>query len=119
MRLRYGGVSAVVFAGLLLLHGQSVCAQMKSGDAMTKLGRGVINIVTGWVEIPKRIYETSQGQGVAAGWTWGILRGLGYGFVRTAAGVYELVTFPFPAPPNYEPVIQPAYVFIEEFQPTK
>jgi len=86
---------------------------MRAGGAMGKLGRGAINILTGWVEIPKRAYETGQSQGAAAGWTWGVLRGLGHGFVRTAAGFYELVTFPFPAPPDYAPVIQPEYVFTE------
>ena len=87
---------------------------MEAGKAVTKLGRGAVNLFTGWVEIPKRIQETSIQSGAAAGWTWGLLRGLGHGFIRTAAGAYELVTFPFPAPPNYEPVIQPEYVFTDE-----
>ena len=87
---------------------------MEAGKAVTKLGRGAVNLFTGWVEIPKRIQETSVQSGAAAGWTWGLLRGLGHGFIRTAAGAYELVTFPFPAPPNYEPVIQPEYVFTDE-----
>ncbi len=83
----------------------------RSNGAGTKLGRGAVNLVTGWVEIPKRIRETANSQGAAAGATWGLLRGLGYGFVRTAAGLYEIVTFPFPAPPDYAPVIRPEYVF--------
>ena len=87
---------------------------MEFGSATHKLARGAVNIVTGWVEIPKRISETSATSGTAAGLTWGLLRGLGYGFIRTAAGFYELCTFPFPAPPNYEPVIQPPYVFSAE-----
>lgn len=87
---------------------------MEPGKAFTKLTRGFMNIVTGWVEIPKRIHETSQASGAAAGFTWGLLRGFGHGFIRTAAGAYELVTFPFPAPPGYEPVIQPEYVFTDE-----
>ena len=88
--------------------------QMEAGKAFSKLTRGFINIVTGWVEIPKRIQETSQTDGAAAGFTWGLLRGLGHGFIRTAAGFYEFFTFPFPAPPGYEPVIQPEYVFTNE-----
>jgi putative exosortase-associated protein (TIGR04073 family) len=87
---------------------------MDAGKAFMKLTRGVINIGTGWVEIPKRVQETSQASGSAAGFTWGILRGIGHGFIRTAAGLYELVTFPFPAPPDYSPVIQPEYVFSVE-----
>ena len=114
MRLR----TLVLFLGILglLAWPSDVRAngELRSGDAMTKLGRGFVNIVTGWVEIPKRVSETSRAQGTAAGWTWGLLRGLGRGFVRTAAGFYELFTFPFPAPPDYQPVIQPEYVFSDE-----
>lgn len=81
------------------------------GSPVTKLARGGLNLFTGWMEIPKRIHETSQNSGTAVSFTWGLLRGVGYGFVRTAAGVYEIVTFPFAAPPDYEPVIQPPYVW--------
>jgi len=91
-------------------------AEVRAGGAISKLGRGAVNIVTGWVEIPKRVHETSATQGAAAGWTWGLLRGVGHGFVRTAAGFYELFTFPFPAPPDYAPVIEPEYVFLSESQ---
>ena len=86
---------------------------MDGNKAFQKGMRGAVNIVTGWVEIPKRVRETILQSGAAAGFTWGVLRGFGYGFIRTAAGFYELFTFPFPAPPNYEPVIQPPYVFDE------
>jgi putative exosortase-associated protein (TIGR04073 family) len=88
-----------------------VAEPMEAGQAVGKLTRGAINIVTGWVEVPKRIQETSQDSGAAAGFTWGLLRGLGHGFIRTAAGFYEVFTFPFPAPPGYAPVIRPEYVF--------
>ena len=101
--------------GLFLGSSTAASAEpMEAGKAFTKLTRGFINIVTGWVEIPKRVQETSQTSGTAAGFTWGLLRGIGHGFIRTAAGFYEFFTFPFPAPPRYEPVIQPEYVFTNE-----
>ncbi len=84
---------------------------MDGGKGFAKLTRGATNTVTGWVEIPKRIQETSQTSGALAGFTWGLMRGLGYGFTRTVAGLYEVLSFPFPAPPGYESVIQPEYVF--------
>ena len=114
------GASRVLMSGLLatvlaLARPAAVWAEpMEPGKAFTKFTRGFINLVTGWVEIPKRVHETSQGSGAAAGFTWGLLRGLGYGFIRTAGGLYELVTFPFPAPPGYVPVIDPEYVFTDE-----
>ena len=97
---------------LILSYATPASAQAGDGQkAFTKLTRGAVNILTGWVEIPKRIQETSNDAGAFAGFTWGLLRGIGHGFIRTAAGGYELLTFPFPAPPGYEPVIQPEYVF--------
>lgn len=104
-----------MFVALLIAAGTVPAAAepMEAGKAFTKLTRGFVNIITGWVEIPKRIHETTQTSGAAAGFTWGLLRGIGRGFIRTAAGAYEFFTFPFPAPPGYEPVIQPEYVFTE------
>lgn len=81
------------------------------GRAFTKAFRGGVNLVTGWVEIPKRIQETTERSGPWTGFTWGVLRGLGYGFIRTAGGAYELVTFPFPAPAEFRPIIDPPFVF--------
>jgi len=104
-----------ILVGLLIATGSVPAAAepMEAGPAFTKFTRGFVNIITGWVEIPKRIQQTTQTSGAAAGFTWGLLRGLGHGFIRTAAGAYEFVTFPFPAPPGYAPVIQPEYVFTE------
>lgn len=101
------GVALMVLVG----HSSASAEPMEAGKAFTKLTRGAVNLVTGWVEIPKRIHETAQLSGAFAGFTWGLLRGIGHGFIRTAAGGYELLTFPFPAPPGYEPVMQPEYVF--------
>ncbi len=112
MRTQAVAVYAVGLVVAALVHGTPAAAE--PGDpakAVMKLTRGGINVVTGWVEIPKRIHETSETSGAWSGFTWGLLRGLGHGFVRTAAGFYEVFTFPFPAPPGYEPVIQPEYVF--------
>ncbi len=79
--------------------------------AFGKLWRGVVNVLTGWVEIPKRVDETTKRSGPGSGATLGVLRGVGHGVIRTLAGAYETVTFVFPAPPDYVPVIRPEYVF--------
>lgn len=82
--------------------------------AFVKLLRGMVNVVTGWVEIPTRVHETSGTSGPGSGFTFGVVRGLGYGFIRTAGGAYEMATFLFPAPPNYRPVMRPEYIFVCE-----
>jgi putative exosortase-associated protein (TIGR04073 family) len=79
-------------------------------DATKKLGRGLVNILTGWVELPKNIYETSVESNPLAGLTIGLAKGLGMTVVRTGAGIYETVTFPFPLPQEYKPILEPEYV---------
>ncbi len=80
-------------------------------DAFTKLGRGVANTLTGWVELPKNIYSTSVEDNAFAGVTLGLAKGAGMTIVRTGAGIFELATFPFPLPEDYKPILEPEYVF--------
>jgi putative exosortase-associated protein (TIGR04073 family) len=82
-------------------------------DPLRKLGRGLANTVTGVVEIPKKVYLISKNDNPALGLTWGWVKGAAVGLLRTAAGIYETVTFPIPAPADYEPMIQPEFVFEE------
>jgi len=82
-----------------------------ASDPAKKLGRGVANILTGWVELPKNIYDTSVEDNPLSGLTIGLAKGVGMTIVRTGAGVYETVTFPFPIPEGYAPVLEPEFVF--------
>ena len=98
---------ATVVAGMFLAI-TSVCFAQ---DAFTKLGRGVANTLTGWVELPKNIYKTSVEDNAFAGITLGLAKGAGMTLVRTGAGIYEVATFPFPLPENFKPILEPEYVF--------
>ena len=82
-------------------------------DPGTKIVRGLANIVTGWVEIPKNIYDTCVEDNLFSGLTLGLAKGVGMAIVRTGAGIYETVTFPFPIPEEYAPVLEPEFVFNE------
>lgn len=101
------GCSAFAIAAVLL----SASAVCFAQDPFTKLGRGVANTLTGWVELPKNIYETSLEDNALAGVTLGLAKGAGMTLVRTGAGIYEVATFPFPLPENYKPILEPEYVF--------
>ncbi len=96
----------VVISAVLLVS--AVCFAQ---DPFTKLGRGVANTLTGWVELPKNIYNTSVEDNAFSGLTLGLARGVGMSIVRTGGGLYEIVTFPFPLPQDYQPILQPEYVF--------
>jgi len=78
-----------------------------------KLLRGITNTLTGWVEIPKNIYDVTVETNIARGLTSGLVGGLGMGIVRTGAGVYEVVTFPIECPKDYGIILVPEYVLSE------
>ena len=76
-----------------------------------KLGRGVSNVVTGWMEIPRGIESVGRESGFLSSLTWGVLQGAGTALVRTAAGVAEIATFPIHAPdPDNSPLVEPEYL---------
>ena len=79
-----------------------------------KLGRGLGNVAFGWMEIPKSIQDVGDQRNFIAGITWGPLEGIGKALVRTAAGVYETVTFPIPAPANFEPLVRPEFIMEDQ-----
>ena len=81
----------------------------QADTALQKAGRGAAAITTPFLEIPGNIITTTERDGAAAGWTQGLAKGIGMFIVRPAIGVYELVTAPFPAPANYEPILTPEY----------
>ena len=99
----------ICIAVLLVLN--FVATQSYAQDPAKKLGRGIANILTGWVELPKNIYDTSVEDNPLSGLTIGLAKGVGMTIVRTGAGVYETVTFPFPIPEDYTPVLEPEFVF--------
>jgi len=100
----------VCIAFLMVISLTTTCFAQDPGK---KLVRGVANVLTGWVELPKNIYDTSVEENIFSGLTIGLAKGLGMGIVRTGAGIYEVVTFPFPIPEDYAPVLEPEYVFNE------
>lgn len=80
-----------------------------------KLGRGIVNVATGWVELPKNIYDTSvETNNPLMGITYGTLKGVGMAVVRTGAGAYDVTTFLFPIPADYKPILEPEFVFEEK-----
>lgn len=88
--------------------------QFDMHPAAGKLGRGLANIATGWLEIPvnmQRYYsEHDQATGLFTGLVVGIVRAVG----RTGVGAYETATFFLPYPERYEPILPPLEYFTDE-----
>jgi putative exosortase-associated protein (TIGR04073 family) len=75
-----------------------------------KLVRGVANVATSVVEIPKQSYLMVRDRG-RIGYLVGPLKGMGMAFYRLFAGVTETVFFAVPQPGYYDSMIDPEYVW--------
>ena len=114
----------VVFTILVLKSPSRICAE----DALTvtdmqqapgkmyswqdKIKRGGLNIVSSPVEIARQIQITSNDQDLLHGWTIGLVKGIGQGFLRFGAGIIDVITCPFDFPKEQKaPLIEPEYVW--------
>ena len=111
----------LVLAGALILSfiAATLPAFAEEGSVVEKmgkkLGRGLVNVATGWIELPKNIYDTSvETNNPLMGITYGLIKGVGMTVVRTGAGAYDIATFLFPIPEDYKPVLEPEFVFEEK-----
>lgn len=112
MNVRFAAV-LIGFCLLTVAPAQAETAPVLSHMA-TKLIRGVVNFATGWAEVPKQIYLIGREEGWTTGMIRGPIDGLGMFAARTVAGAYEILTFPLPIPPGYQPMLQPDYVWQAE-----
>lgn len=76
---------------------------------VNKLERGVINLVTFWMEIPAEVAKVSKEQDPAAGFTVGVVNGTIISAVRGVSGVYDTATFPVAS--YSKPAVKPEYAW--------
>ncbi len=75
-----------------------------------KFVRGVTNVATSIVEIPKQSYLTVRDRG-AVGYVVGPIKGIGMTVYRAVLGAVEAVCFMVPQPGYYDPMLEPEYVW--------
>ena len=71
-----------------------------------KLGRGFANTFFGITELTTTVCEMEDREGSEAAASYGVVKGLGRVAFRFGAGIYELVTAPFP---TYKGSYRPFY----------
>ena len=81
-------------AAILLAGARPVWAQ----DPVHKLGCGLTNVFTGWIEVPKQTYLGTRQDNPIIGVSGGLFKGLANTVLRAAIGLYDVVTFPIPSP---------------------
>ncbi len=99
------------FVMLILLAVIALSTQCFAQTPIRKLGRGVANIFTSPFEIPKSIQRELYDNGPAAAVTYGIFDGIYKFAMRAVVGVYEGATFVLPFPTDYEPIVEPEFLF--------
>jgi putative exosortase-associated protein (TIGR04073 family) len=111
-----GGVILMLAAGTASASGIASVDETKGGPshmtgALRKLGRGIANVVTCPVELPRTVEKVALRDGWVAGTTVGGLQGAARMVLRAGAGVFEVLTFPVEATPGNPPLIKPEFVF--------
>jgi|GEM_PF-400700 len=86
-----------LLAGLFAL-GAPVWADDYGSQAAAKFSRGIINLATGWLEVPKNISNESQKSNAGVGLTYGTVKGSVHTAGRSAAGALDVATFYVPSP---------------------
>ena len=94
---RLAWTAGALAIGVLGFAGTEAFAQ----DPIHKMGRGVVNVLTGWIELPKQIHLGRQEENPVAGLGWGLLKGAGLTLLRGGVGLYEALTFPLPYPKGF------------------
>lgn len=101
-----GVLRGEMVAGNELSHAEEVVQDMSS-----KLNRGVVNILTGWGELPRQMIKSGREKGGWAVLPIGVPSGAIMTVVRTSVGVFETALFYVPIEDSYGPIIEPAFVW--------
>jgi putative exosortase-associated protein (TIGR04073 family) len=107
------------FVNSVLAYEPSYChssAEAYTQAMATKLARGVTNVATGWMELPRSVYVKGRDKGALQGMTIGLLQGVGMTVVRTVAGAFEAISFLVPSPGFYDPLLERPLVWSEPNQ---
>ncbi len=96
-----------LFAALFVIAMPSAMANDYGNQVVDKFSRGFVNTLTGWVELPKNVVNTSKKDNIGLGLTVGLLKGVAHSVGRTVVGAVELVTFFIPN----EQVVAPRYAW--------
>lgn len=101
---------AVLATAMLALGGIAAAdIQAPPGSTYTatrKLGRGLGNILYGFMEIPEQIVRKTDDHGRKAGWSYGAVDGTSRALKRLGYGFYEVFTFTCP---TYRGTFKPPY----------
>ncbi len=110
-RIGYSALAA------LLLISAFPAAALAGGNPGVKLTRGLLNIGTGWLEIPAQMEEQKKMDNSAGDWVIrGFFKGVGMGLARTLYGMWDILSFP--VAPYDAPIMDPDTLIRPKHAPT-
>jgi putative exosortase-associated protein (TIGR04073 family) len=106
-------IKKLLTALVIVLFVANLAAPAFCDDPITKLGRGLANMITFPLEVPEQVSRANNSDGPFAAGTVGVLKGLGWAVGRMCVGVYEAATFMLPYPKNYKAILRDPEYFLE------
>lgn len=88
-------ISFLVIAAIAVSALPGTAVAQEEGP-MSKLGRGLLNVLGAVVEVPGTMMREGTESGAASGLTKGVVLGVVNTVVRALVGVWEVATFPAP-----------------------
>lgn len=88
---------SLIFSIFFLMSSQAIAADSYLVNSSQKLGSGIVNAATGFMELPKNIVLTSQNEGPLYGITLGTANGILHAVGRSLIGILDAATFFIPA----------------------
>lgn len=107
MNLYYAMPSRAEAKFLDTINGPKIKAAKAQDTGLNKMGEGVINATTFWMDVPNEVIETSEKDNIIVAGTYGFGKGLVKGLARGAAGVADTATLGLL--PSDEPLMEPEY----------
>ena len=104
--MKSAAVSLAVVLAVTLLSADPAAA----AGPFSKLGRGLTNTLTGWIEVPVTMHKESVTHDYMVGLSYGFPIGLVRGLTRTMVGIFDTITFFLPYPNDYEAIVEPEFV---------
>lgn len=100
-----------LFTGSVSFAGELAPFESEVQQMSNKLNRGVWNILTGWMELPRQMVVAGKERGWWAVVPVGVPAGVLMTATRMGVGAYETVFFCSPIDDAYEPIIEPAFAW--------
>ena len=114
IKKRFTGFVVLFLLATLLFTALMPAREAYADDMWVKLGRGLGNVIFGVSEILYQPAELGKVERWPIAILGGIPKGVFYAVARELVGVYEVLTFPVPVPPNFEPIMKPEFIISSE-----